>query len=90
MNADIEAEIREIVGAAAKRIEATIREARRSGKYGPFAWATESRRHQLTHARDHIEALLSGTDSGEPDLAHALCRLSIDAALEDREKGGGR
>lgn len=67
-----------------------IRVARRVGvpKYGPSSWRDVSEREHLLHASEHITWWLigSGSDksSGEDHLSHAICRLAMAKALEDK------
>lgn len=93
------AEELELGKAALRWLFATIREARAQGKYAAFSWLNETRQNQMEHAFEHCRAELGELlhpssmllekkkehREGEPHGAHALCRLSILAALQARK-----
>ncbi len=73
----------------------TVQAARKAGKYGPYSWIKETPEHQLFRAVRHMNGELarrglSGevlVNPEEPDLDHAVCRLAILLALEERKSG---
>lgn len=44
-------------------------------KYGEDNWRSIDRKGHMKHAVDHILQYLAGTDTSEPHLSHAACRL---------------
>lgn len=88
---EIELEISELHVAAMNRIDATIRAARAAGKYGPYSWLKETKLRQVMRATAHLNTYLQKKfgelpDDGEDDLAHAVTRLAIIAAMDDRDE----
>lgn len=87
-------EEQELCEAAVRAVLATVREARASGKYGPYAWLGESEANQVHHAFEHyweLEKKYGGFTMLQPDedhLAHLLTRGAILAALLARKAAG--
>lgn len=89
----------ELGQAALRWLFETIRAARARGKYAAFSWMNETQQNQMEHAFEHCRAdlrellhpssvlLESRKDHAqdEPHAAHALCRLAILAALQERK-----
>lgn len=93
INYEMSQEEAELAQAATDAILATVRAARKSGKYGPYVWAGETEQNQLSHAFDHARAALihllyptskSAANDKEPHPEHALTRLAILLALRRR------
>ena len=89
----------ELLSAACMAILATVRTARKSGKYKAYAWCKETEQNQLAHAMDHVRAGLvhrlypkskSAQADKEPHPEHAVTRLAILLAQMRRAKKGNR